>query len=355
MSSTAPAVHLCLLRPWQQAVDWFFPGDDDDPDVDDLTWQTPSTFAAGDIMVYVADAPSPAIIQVETLSSGSEGEGISASPETEWGPYSAGLSLKAIERRVDDYLPMAPATLAEPLAQRFLTALEAEASDPSLWRDVDDSWCRLGHSDDPPPAPPFGPHTCAGCGEEFTPERVAETHYGSGDDPAFTDSSAFAVCADCHGRLHKPLPDTLADLVFEQRPPCPACSAMHTLEVMWGMPPGPPGPCVVLAGCDVTGTILELRCAACGYEWSDDDDRYPRATDAGGGDRVRARLGDFPPQDFPPSPRQRPGRLVVGRYHPHHVDGAWESGTRHLIIGVDRKHYIVDPATIRWPDPTNNW
>lgn len=160
MSSTAPAVHLCLLRPWQQAVDWFFPGDDDDPDVDDLTWQTPSPFAAGDIMVYVADAPSPAIIQVETLSSGSEGEGISASPETEWGPYSAGLSLKAIERRVDDYLPMAPATLAEPLAQRFLTALEAEASDPSLWRDVDDSWCRLGHSDDPPPAPPFGPHTC---------------------------------------------------------------------------------------------------------------------------------------------------------------------------------------------------
>lgn len=239
MSSAAPTVHLCLVRPWQQAVDSFFPGDDDDPDIDDLTWQTPSAFAAGDIMVYVADAPSPAIIQVETLSSGSDGEGINASPETEWGPYSAGLSLRAIERRLRDYLPAAPTTLTEPLAQRFLVALEAEASDPTPWRDVDDSWCRLRHSDEPPEAPPFGPHTCVGCREEFTPERVAETHHGGGDDPAFTDSSAFAVCADCHGRLHQPLPDTLADLVFEQRPLCPVCSAMRTLEVMWGMPPRP--------------------------------------------------------------------------------------------------------------------
>lgn len=32
-----------------------------------------------------------------------------------------------------------------------------------------------------------------------------------------------------------------------------------------------------------------------------------------------------------------------------------ESGTRHLIIGKDRKHYTVDPATIRWSDLTDNF
>ncbi|MFC8316640.1 hypothetical protein ACFUEJ_24000, partial [Gordonia sp. NPDC057258] len=86
------------LQPWRQAVNSFFPGDDDDPDVDDLVWLTPRTYAAGDIMVYLVDAPSPAIIKIDTLSRGSEDDGLNAEPDLEWGPFDQGLSLRATAR-----------------------------------------------------------------------------------------------------------------------------------------------------------------------------------------------------------------------------------------------------------------
>lgn len=350
-------VQLCLLQPWRQAVNCFFPGEDDDPDIDDLVWRTPRTYAAGDTMVYLVDAPSPAIIKIDTLSRSSEDDGLNAEPDSEWGPFDQGLSLRAIEKRLGDTLPEAPVTITDDtLGQQFLAAIEAEEAHPTPWREVDDSWCRW-HPADAPPGAPFGPADCVGCGRQFTPDLPAESHQrnvGDDEDPAFADGSPVAVCSDCHDRLHQPLPVSLADLICARRPLCPSCSAERTLEVIWGMPGGPPGPGVALAGCVITGPTLEYRCAACGYEWSDDDTAYPAAHGAGGGDRVRARLSDYPPGDLPPSRRQQPGRLVVGRYHPHHVDGAWESGTRHLIIGEDHKHYIVDPTTLRWADHTTD-
>ena len=90
-------VQLCLFQPSRQAVNSFFPGDDDDPDVD-LVWLTPRTYAAGDIMVYLVDAPSPAIIKIDTLSRGSEDDGLNAEPDLEWGPFDQGLSLRATAR-----------------------------------------------------------------------------------------------------------------------------------------------------------------------------------------------------------------------------------------------------------------
>lgn len=352
---TSARVQLCLLQPWQQAVDWFFPGDDDDPDIGDLVWRTPPTYAAGDIMVYVVDAPSPAIIKIDTLSRGDDDDGLNAPPDSEWGPFDAGLSLRAIEKRLGDTLPEAPATITDDnLGRRLLAAIEAEEVNPTPWRNVDESWCRWQPTDKSPPTP-FGPTDCLGCGRHFTSAVPAESHHrnvGDDEDPAFADGAPVTVCSDCHGQLHRPLPTSLPDLICARRPLCPSCSAERTLEVIWGMPAGPPGPGVALAGCVITGHTLEYRCAACGYEWTDDDTAYPVAEGAGGGDRVRARLSDYPLGDFPPARRQQPGRLVVGRYHPHHVDGAWESGTRHLVIGEDRKHYIVDPSTLRWADPT---
>ncbi len=148
----------------------------------------------------------------------------------------------------------------------------------------------------------------------------------------------------------------LADLLGEGRPPCPSCSAEHTVRVLWGFPPGPPPPGYETAGCAIFGVTHEFRCGDCGLSWTEDDSHYPRVPAPTGDILVRARIAGTVMRPELEHPRLRQnGRLVIGRYAgppDHGVDPAWESdGKTCVMLGEDGRIYNVDPTSIRSTEP----
>jgi hypothetical protein len=62
-------VHLSLVHPWRQAVACYFA---EDADLDELTWDFPPDYSAGDTVVHVVAARGLAILNVEAFATDSD-------------------------------------------------------------------------------------------------------------------------------------------------------------------------------------------------------------------------------------------------------------------------------------------
>jgi hypothetical protein len=342
----ARRVHLVGAGPWRQAVDCYY-NPDDDVDIEELGFDFPDRWDAGDLFVIVTtDSPSRAVIVVEETETGSE---TSRTHEHAYmGPFDFGLSGAAIESRLGTALPSSSGTLDPDLGERLITAIEAEESTPTPWREHDDRRCLAeAHLW----VTPETWASCACCGKRSFDGVVLEPHSLTDDQERdFLGWGPITVCVTCHDQLHRPLAPSADDVLFGNRPLCPSCSAMRTYEVIWGMPAGPPGPGVLTAGCVITDpATFEYECGACEYAWTDDDDAYrPLADDEDA--MARARIAPIPKGVYRPYSRKgEPGRVVIGQYVRRDLgpDTAWGPGTVHELFGRDGRTYFVDPATVR--------
>jgi len=335
-------LHVSVITPASKAVA-FFTGDDT-VDLDDVDWLLPQGCAPGDEIFHVTGSTRPAIIEWDHIIDGPHSpDGLDF--ESIW-LYPDGVSVAAVERRLGCPFPSEPGTINPDLADKVRAAVMAEAESPTSWRELSGEQCAQVPRD-PGQSSAYG---CPVCEHE---ELDLEWHVTDHPDDVCRE---IAVCRDCHDRLHSPVEPQLADLLGEGRPPCPSCSAEHTVRVLWGFPPGPPPPGYETAGCVIFGVTHEFRCGDCGLSWTEDDSYYPRVPAPTGDMLVRARIAGTVMRPELEHPRLRQnGRLVVGRYAgpPNHgVDPAWESdGKTCVMLGEDGRIYNVDPTSIRSTEP----
>lgn len=348
--ATRPAVparlHLAVVIPWREAISDLF-GDGRAANADVL-WELPDECEPGDSVFHVVYSPAPAIIEwdlVEADPGGSEEVDLNCIRL-----YPRGLSLAAVERRLGYSVPAPPGTIDPDQVREVERAIAAEEKNPTSWRLLGPVLCDDPSFDGRPPAPGYG---CPGCDRG---EVELERHIVDPDDESGGGRTVF-VCSQCHDEFHTPVPPGLADILGSGRPPCPSCSAQHTLHMLWGLPPGPPPPGYQVAGCTIPEVPEDFVCADCGLTWAEDDTHFPPVTDPAQYGRVRARIDDTPPHPETEHPELRqPGRLVVGSYKPSAppgpVESAWGDGeVRHLLMGEDGRLYEVDPQTVRLTQP----
>lgn len=335
-------LHVSVITPAHKAVA-FFTGDDR-ADLNDVDWVLPEGCAPGDEIFHVTGSARPAIVEWDYVIDGPHSpDGLDF--ESLWF-YPDGVSVAAVERRLGCPFPSLPGTIDPALADKVRAAVRAEAESPTSWRELSDARCaQLTVVSEE-----YSAYGCPVC--ERT-ELDLERHIMEHSDDVFSE---IAVCRDCHDRLHSPVEPQLADLLGEGRPPCPSCSAEHTVRVLWGFPPGPPPPGYETAGCVIFGVTHEFRCGDCGLSWTEDDSYYPRVPAPTGDMLVRARIAGTVMRPELEHPRLRQnGRLVIGRYAgppDHGVDPAWESdGKTCVLLGEDGRIYNVDPTSIRSTEP----
>lgn len=78
------------------------------------------------------------------------------------------------------------------------------------------------------------------------------------------------VCSPCHRALHTVGAAQLSDIVYDRRPPCPACGAHRAAIPITGMLPGPPPPGYIATGCVIftDDPAPDYQCQLCGHEWN---------------------------------------------------------------------------------------
>lgn len=335
-------LHASVITPAHKAVA-FFSGDDR-ADLDDVDWVLPEGCAPGDEIFHVTGSARPAIVEWDYVIDGPHSpDGLDF--ESIWF-YPNGVSVAAIERRLGCPLPSLPGTIDPALADKVRAAVLEEAGSPTPWRELSGEQCAQVPRDP-------GQHSAYGCPVCERNELDLEWHV---IEPSDDVSSEIAVCRDCHDRLHSPIEPQLADLLGEGRPPCPSCSAEHTIRVLWGFPPGPPPPGYELAGCTIFGVTHEFRCSDCGLSWTEDDSYYPRVPAPASEERLRARVASTVMRPELEHPRLRQnGRLVIGQYAgppDPGIDPAWESdGKTCVFFGEDGRIYNVAPTSIRSIEP----
>lgn len=268
-SDRPPAVHLFLLSPWRDAVDCYY-GNDAECYAAEPEWATPPGHAVGDAMVVVVPGRELGILNVEVLAPSNTADPEDWATEDSAGAHIGGLSVRAIERRMGERMPSAPATLEPAYARRLLAAIGAEEADPTPWRELDATGCGAGGHEANPMVDGVDWEWCLCCGAAASlephlcgPEDVEEI-------PFARDRAMAPVCRECHDKLHRPLGPTVLQLIFHNRPACPGCGRHQAMAVLMGMPPGPPAPGTILGGC-VLGEepAPRYRCGRCGSAWSD--------------------------------------------------------------------------------------
>ena len=218
-------LHVSVLTPAHKAVA-FFTGDDT-VDLDDVDWLLPQGCAPGDEIFHVTGSARPAIVEWDHIIDGPHSPDGLDFESIEF--YPDGVSVAAVERRLGYPLPSLPGTIDPDLADKVRAAVRAEAESPTSWRELSDARCaQLTVVSEE-----YSAYGCPVC--ERT-ELDLERHIMEHSDDVFSE---IAVCRDCHDRLHSPVEPQLADLLGESRPPCPSCSAEHTVRVLWGFPPRP--------------------------------------------------------------------------------------------------------------------
>ncbi|MFS4491024.1 phospholipase D-like domain-containing protein [Dietzia kunjamensis] len=335
-------LHVSVITPASKAVA-FFTGDDT-VDLDDVDWLLPQGCAPGDEIFHVTGSTRPAIIEWDHIIDGPHSPDGLDFESIEF--YPDGVSVAAVERRLGCPFPSLPGTINPDLADKVRAAVLKEAEAPTPWRELSGEQCAQVPWDS-------GAYAAYGCPVCERKELDLEWHVTDHPDDVCRE---IAVCRDCHDRLHSPVEPQLADLLGEGRPPCPSCSAEHTVRVLWGFPPGPPPPGYETAGCVIFGVTHEFRCGECGLSWTEDDSYYPRVPTPTGDMLVRARIAGTVMRPELEHPRLRQnGRLVIGRYAgppDHGVDPAWESdGQTCVLLGEDGRIYNVTPKSIRSTEP----
>ncbi len=276
----APRVHLCRLSPRRDALDSYF-ALDHIADAAHPLWEMPAQYESGDTVIIVVPAREPMILNIETLTSSSADRGCDT--EDSAGAETDGISVPAIEQRMGEPMPTAPATLDPDYAQRWMAAYDAERSEPTPWQLRDTTGCaatRLQHDDTGVDIVGAAQCLCCDTGPSAAVSghespSVLEVHLCNDEDAADMGmfprpGLAVRVCARCHAQLHEPYGPTVMDILFVQRPPCPECSRHQALRLMWGMPPTPPPPGTIAAGCTPgdDGALPDYRCRHCGHTWS---------------------------------------------------------------------------------------
>ena len=230
---------------------------------DDESWYTfPDGAADGDLVILVAEARQPAVLDVRTLW---------IEDDDNWGFSSAqphvgdGIAMAALEHRLDEHFPIEPRTLTNQAAAGVLGAIAAEVASPTPWTALPHRCLDPRDSEVVQAARSWGCNACGGDAESPYRPRLQVHREPDVKDWPFHES--IAVCPSCHDILHQPLGPAFEQLMFSHRPPCPRCSARQTFKLMMGFPPGAPPYGTELGGCVIGPDISSYVCQACQLSW----------------------------------------------------------------------------------------
>lgn len=233
------------------------------PDVDDETYYTfPEGTADGDLIVLVAVARQPAVLDVRVLWMEDDNNwGFSSAEPHVWDR----IAMAALERRLDGHFATEPRTLPPQVAADVLNAIAAEVASPTPWTSLPHPCLDPRDSEIVQAAQSCGCNACAGSDESPYKPRLEVHREEPGNDWSFQE--AFAVCPSCHDILHQPLGPTFDELMFSHRPACPRCGAQQAFKLMMGMQLGPPPYGTQLGGCVIRPDMPSYICQACSFEW----------------------------------------------------------------------------------------
>jgi len=273
-------VHLCRCSPWRNWVDIYLA---DDAKADAATgpdvWEMPEQYAVGDIVVLVLDARERAIFNIEVMST----DGASDLFETEdtARPYSTGVSVRAVELRMGEPFPSAPATLDDAYAERLLDAVDDEDNYPTPWYITDVSGCTEGLQH-------FSVDTqrevwqrqlrweCLCCRTDFSVLPFYERNHalqlhamsaGEPDEEVRTTESVVQLCASCHTIVHGPFAPSVEYLIYGWRPACPICAEHHAISLISGRLDEAPPLGSIATGDEIDSEAADYMCGDCGHKW----------------------------------------------------------------------------------------
>ncbi|MBJ7291578.1 hypothetical protein [Williamsia sp.] len=249
-------MHIAVASPWEDLV-----RRDDSDRIERVRWNFPDGVNSGDTVVTIVDAREWTVTAVSVRWVPADGV---PTLHRVYPHIWDGISMTALEARLGMTLPHEPTTLEPTMAQRLQSAVDDEIGRPTRWYQLPN---RCDDADLDRIADTTSLWGCNACGRdrdaEFTP-RFQRHVLTSGDE--WPD--AVGVCPSCHDILHQPSGPTFDELMYSNRPSCPACEAHQTLILMMGMPPGPPPRGTVLGGCVLTGpSFPQFVCGACKHEW----------------------------------------------------------------------------------------
>lgn len=276
-----PAVHLALLTPWRDARDDYY-GDDDASSRSNAVFTVPGQYSAGDRLIVVTPARVRTVVAIRELEAGDESPHLELSDASDDG-FPLGVSVPAVERQLGCTLPEAPSTLDPEFGRRVIDAIGDEGSGRTPWYATDTSRCVSG----PPENFDEGyylvqdsRYICSCCERDLNDHPLAAAgrafswHWPivrDGDEDCQLNTQPVRVCETCHAMLHSPFGPSPMELLYSYRPECPECRKHAAARILWGMPPRPPGPGTIVAGCSLdldNGPLPDHRCTECGHEWA---------------------------------------------------------------------------------------
>ncbi|WP_045820854.1 hypothetical protein [Williamsia herbipolensis] len=250
-------VHVVFAAPWQ-SIDRHGPG----RTTDETWWTFPDDVADGDTVVTVVQGREAAVLGVSVLRMGTDPDDWDLEPADPI--VSEPLSAAAISRRAGTAVTVDPRSLHHTEGAAVIAAIEGECDAPTPWfalpspcADVDTMGVSAVESS-------WG---CTGCGRRWAGKTSPRLQRHKTVEVPYDDIGWVALCPSCHDIVHQPLGPSVDELMFGNRPACPACNEHRTFRVLWGMPASPPPYGTVGAGCVVMGDTPTRRCGACGHEW----------------------------------------------------------------------------------------
>lgn len=272
--------HLCRCSPWRNWVDSYLADDAKawaavGPDV----WEMPEQYAVGDFVFLVLDTRERAIFNIEVMST----DGASDLFETEdtAGPFVTGVSVRAVELRMGEPFPSAPATLDDAYAERLFDAVNDEYMYPTPWYITDVSGCARGLQHFPAGIE----HEvwqrqlrweCLCCRADFSVlpyyerNHALQLHATSADGPdekVLNAESVVQLCASCHTIVHSPFAPSVENLMYGWRPACPICSEHHAISLIADCPDDAPPLGGIATGEEADRETADYMCGDCGHKW----------------------------------------------------------------------------------------
>ncbi|AMY18232.1 hypothetical protein A3Q40_00828 [Rhodococcus sp. PBTS 1] len=223
---------------------------------DGMAWHFPADLQDGDVVVHVARGRRTAVVSVATV--------VRRAGEPAYYAHEDLLSRPVVDttfwRATARALPTRSVILHD--GERWLDDLERLRYLPAPWPVLDASACtdpaRIQRAvlEDGDVA---DTGRCAVCRRP-----LSITH------PHLEGAALSFVCDRCHDTLHHPFGPTVAGLAAHHAPVCPRCGSRDTVEILYGMPPGPVPDDVPIGGCVLDPSGPDLACRTCGHWFRSD-------------------------------------------------------------------------------------